>query len=207
MSSGFTVLTLSYSHAFLSFKPISATNQGHIGPHGDHRGRLTSLRKWSSRNLSRRRRMSAWSSCREFLLPFCRTVRDRVPVSWQNLSRRPGPAHTWVRPAGGVDRGFGGLWKGHGTFKMGQDTLFSTNTERTLLREENTDECARCEQPSGLQHQLMRMVKFVCVEAESMFPTANSSQHEYEAVLYRLPCNTNPYNVIAINDCNNGGLL
>lgn len=71
--------------------------------------RLTSLRKpWSlSRSLSRR--MSERRLSSEAHLRFCRTVRVRFSVSWQNLNKWDWFAHTWERPAGGVARGLGGL--------------------------------------------------------------------------------------------------
>lgn len=70
---------------------------------------LTSLRKSSSLNRSLRSRMSACRFSSEAHLRFCRTVRVRFPVSWQNLSKWERSAHTCDRPAGGVARGLGGL--------------------------------------------------------------------------------------------------
>lgn len=70
---------------------------------------VTSLRKFSSLSLSLSSRMSACRLSSELHLRFCRTVRVRFPVSWQNLSKRDRSAHTWDRPAGGVAKGLGGL--------------------------------------------------------------------------------------------------
>lgn len=93
---GRAIIQLNFSLLCASIHPITQAT-------------LTSLRKPSSLSRSPSRRMSERRLSSEAHLRFCRTVRVRFPVSWQNLSRWDLLAQTWDRPAGGVARGLGGL--------------------------------------------------------------------------------------------------
>lgn len=90
------------SRSFLLFTPCTH-------PFRIPQTKPTSLRKSSSLSRSLSRSMSERRLSSEAHLRFCRTVRVRFPVSWQNLNKWDRFAQTWERPAGGVARGLGGL--------------------------------------------------------------------------------------------------
>lgn len=92
----------SENNSFLLFTPCTH-------PFKITQTRITSLRKSSSLSRSLSRRMSERRLSSEAHLRLCRTVRVMFSVSWQNLNKWDRFAQTWVRPAGGVARGLGGL--------------------------------------------------------------------------------------------------